>query len=93
MWEELRRGQPQGLLYERRGVVEGRERAPLRGISLAEVVTEYRRRCAGRGDITAADRQHLRDAVFHEAGALTYDTSRASSRRWPAACAGRLRRR
>jgi hypothetical protein len=73
LWEELRRGQSQGLLYERRGVVEGPEKAPLRGASLAEVVAEYRRRCTGRGDVTAAGRQRLRDAVLHEAGALTYD--------------------
>ncbi len=64
LWDELRRGRPQGLLYERCGLLEGREQAPLRDASLAEIVAEYRRRCAARGGSTAADRQRLRDAVL-----------------------------
>jgi hypothetical protein len=72
-WQELRQGRSQGLLYERRSVIEGREQAALRGASLAEFVAEYRRRCVARGSATASHRQQLRDAVLREAGALTYD--------------------
>jgi hypothetical protein len=73
LWDELKRGRSHGLLYERRGVLEQRESAPLRGASLAEIITEYRRRCAADRDGTAAGHQRLRDAVLHDAGALTYD--------------------
>ncbi len=73
LWEELRRGPWQGLLYERRGVLEGRERAPLRGASLDQVVAEYRRRCQAGRDGGAAGRQRMRDAVLCQAGALGYD--------------------
>jgi hypothetical protein len=68
LWDELPRGRLHGLLYERRGLLEGREQAPLRDASLAEVVTEYRRRCVARGSSNAVDRQRLRDAVLREGG-------------------------
>jgi hypothetical protein len=90
LWGELRQGRSQGLLYERRSVVDGREHAPLRDASLVAVVGEYRRRCTARGHVTAADRQQLRDAVLCEAGALTYDhiqgefATLARRLRWPA---------
>jgi hypothetical protein len=91
LWDELRRGRRQGLLYERRGVPEGRARAPLRGASLADVVAEYRRRCLAHRGGSAADRQRLRGAVLREAGALTYDdvegefTALARRLGWPPA--------
>jgi hypothetical protein len=90
LWEELRQGRCQGLLYERRSVAEGREQAPLRGVSLAEIVAEYRRRCTAQGSATASDRLHLRDAVLREAGGLTYDhvqgefTALTRRLHWPA---------
>jgi hypothetical protein len=87
-WEELQRDRAGGLLYERRGVLDGSQRAPLRGASLAEVATEYRRRCLAKPD-GSAERQRLRDAVLREAGALTYDQvegefkALARGLRWP----------
>lgn len=72
-WKELGEGRSQGLLFERRSVAEGRERAPLQGRSLAEIVAEYQRRCSTHNRVTAADRRQLRDTVLHEAGGLTYD--------------------
>ena len=52
LWDELQRGRRHGLLYERRSVLDGREHAPLRGASLAEVVglranSSSRRRTSG----------------------------------------------
>jgi hypothetical protein len=90
LWDELRRGRPHGLLYERRGVLNGREWVPLWGASLAEVVAEYRRRYLANRGGSAADCQRLRDAVLHDAGALTYDhvegefMALARRLRWPA---------
>jgi hypothetical protein len=90
LWDALRRGQAQGLLYERRGVITGSEQAPLRGASLAQVVAEHRRRCLANPGRGAADRRRLRDAVLRDAGALTYDriegefTAVARGLRWPA---------
>jgi hypothetical protein len=91
LWDELRRGQRHGLLYERRGAAEGRERAPLEGTALADVVAEYRRRCLAEPGGGAAGRRLLRDEVLREAGALTYDhveqefTALARRLGWPAA--------
>lgn len=72
LWTELR-SQEHGLLYERRSVLEGRERAPLRGAPLAEMVREYRRRCVADRDVSATNQQRLRNLVLHDAGALRYD--------------------
>lgn len=82
--------QPQGLLFLRRGVMEGREAASFKGLSLQQLVQEFQRRCAIRPNLTAALRVGLRDKVLHEAGALSYDDIEAEfhqiSRRldWPA---------
>jgi hypothetical protein len=90
-WGELRRGAVQGLLYERRAVAEGRETAPWRGAALAELVTEFQRRCGAARCLDAAGRQRLRDEVLREAGGLAYDHVEAEFRRvslalaWPAA--------
>jgi hypothetical protein len=89
-WDFLRRGDGHGLLYLRRGVVEGRERAPLRGKSLAELTAEFQRRCAAAKSLDAVGRLRLRDAVLREAGGLSYDHVRgefavlARELRWPA---------
>jgi hypothetical protein len=90
-WGELRRGGVQGLLYERRPVAEGRETAPWRGATLADLVTEFQRRCGAARCLDAAGRQRLRDEVLREAGGLAYDHVEAEFRRlsralaWPAA--------
>lgn len=89
-WEELRRGGGQGLLYERRAVVEGQERAPRRGAVLADLVLEYRRRCEAGRSLDAAGRERLRDQLVREAGGLTFDHIEAEFKRlagslgWPA---------
>ena len=63
----------QGVLFHRRSVAEGRERPPLLGASLAEVIGEYQARCALAGGTDANRREHLRDDVLREAGAIRYD--------------------
>jgi hypothetical protein len=73
LWEALRNGRSHGLLYERRPVAEGRENALLRGASLADLVGEFRGRCAAGHAPNAADRLRLRSALLKEAGAVGYD--------------------
>jgi hypothetical protein len=73
LWEALRQAAGPGLLYLRRGVMERREVAPLRGYSLPDLVAEFRRRCAAALTTGAAQRVRLRGAVLHDAGAMTYD--------------------
>jgi hypothetical protein len=88
-WEALRQGSVHGLLYERRAVIEGRERAPRRGATLAELVTEFQARCAANKSLDAAGRLRLRDLVLREAGAMHYDHVEQEFRRvarrlqWP----------
>jgi hypothetical protein len=72
-WECLRAGPGQGLLLLRRRVLEGREPAPLRGLPLADLAAEFRRRCAAAKALDAAGRLRLRGAVLREAGGLGYD--------------------
>jgi hypothetical protein len=72
-WAALRAGASQGLLYQRRAVLEGKESAPLRGASPAELAAEFRRRCASAGQPGAAQRRRLRDGLLREAGGITYD--------------------
>jgi integrase len=89
--DALRSGRPGGLLYQRRAVAEGREHAPLAGAARAELVAEYRRRCAAAGPGGAAARLRLRDAVRRDAGGLGYGHVRRELDRvarrlgWPAA--------
>jgi hypothetical protein len=73
VWNLLRAGGGQGLLYVRRRVLAGKEAAPLRGHSLAELTAAFQRRCAAEGSPDAAGRQRLRDVVLREAGGLSYD--------------------
>ena len=89
-WDALRAGRESGLLYERRAVIAGTEKAPRRGAALADLVEEFRRRCGGpvaNGGGSAA----LRDALLREAGGITYDQVEgefgglARRLRWPAA--------
>jgi len=72
-WELFRDGKENGLLLERRSVAEGRDPAPLRGTSLAELIGEYRSRCDRTNAKTAADRARVRAGVFRDAGGLDYD--------------------
>jgi hypothetical protein len=80
LWEELRpfwdlldEGRKQGLLFERRAMLAGKEPAPWRGASLAELVSGYQRRCAARPPASAAERLQLRDHLLRQAGGLNYD--------------------
>jgi hypothetical protein len=72
-WDFLAAEKTTGLLLERRKVVAGQKVAPLRGLPLAELVAEYRRRRAAAGSLTAAGRLKVRDAVLRNAGGLDYD--------------------
>jgi hypothetical protein len=91
LWELLTSGRRTGLLYVRRSVDAGRERPPLLGRSLPELIQEYRRRCVRPQAVSALEKQPLRDSVLHDAGGLTYDhveaefTRLARRLRWPAA--------
>jgi integrase len=62
-----------GLLFLRRGVIEGRERPPLLGWDLRGLVDEYRRRSARARSLGAAGRTRLRDDVLRDAGGIRYD--------------------
>ena len=72
-WHELLGPRTQGLLYERRAVVESRDKIRIRGAALPDMVAEYRLRCDAVRGLGAAQREHLRDAVLHDAGGLSYD--------------------
>ena len=72
-WELFRGGKNQGLLLKRRTVANGRDKAPLCGVDLAGLISEYRLRCDRAKVTTAADRVCFRDAVLREAGGLDYD--------------------
>ncbi len=72
LWDALGRG-GSGLLFLRRGVQEGSEPAPLLGRPLVDLVAEFRRRCEAMPGPGAAQRQQIRDAVFHDAGGTRYD--------------------
>jgi hypothetical protein len=72
-WSWWRRGCARGPVYERRSVVEGNERAPLRSASVAEIVAEFRSRCGSAGEPDAVTRAKLRDQVLRDAGGLNYD--------------------
>jgi hypothetical protein len=88
-WSELRIGRVHGLLYERRGVAEGREDVPLRGAALSNIVAEFRRRCEIGRVRDAAGRRRVRGDVLRDAGGLTYDHVEAEFNRlatqlgWP----------
>jgi hypothetical protein len=72
-WDLLRAGPDRGLLYERRSVVDGRERAPVQQASLAELIAEFRNRCARQRSLDAAGRKQLRVQLIQKAGGLNYD--------------------
>lgn len=72
-WDVLRETRASGLLYQRRAVVEGREPAPLRQASLAELVQEFQARCARSQPGGNIERVRLRDQLIRQAGALNYD--------------------
>jgi hypothetical protein len=89
-WKVLRPSNVHGLLYVRRGVLEGREESPWQGASLAELVAEFRARCAAVHSPGLTERQRLRDGLLHEAGGIRYDHveqefhTLAQKRQWPA---------
>lgn len=72
-WKLLRAGSPQGLLFERRSVVEGRETALNRGHSLDQLVNRYRHECTACQANDAAVRLRIRNKLLSNAGALNYD--------------------
>ncbi|HEY1376060.1 MAG TPA: hypothetical protein VGF55_04670 [Gemmataceae bacterium] len=88
-WALLRGGGPRLLLYRRRGLDETAARAGLGDAARANLVEDFRRRCAKAG--TAAERLRVRDRLFREAGGLRYNDIDAEFRRladrlgWPKA--------
>jgi hypothetical protein len=73
LWQALAGGRSHGLLYERRAVAQGKEKAPWRGASLADLVGEFRRRLGAGRPGSAAGRLRLRDGLLREAGGIGYD--------------------
>jgi integrase len=80
-----------GLFYQRRGILAGLEKAPLRGASLARLERVFQERCGKAGTPDAAQRLSIRNQVLRDAGGLNYDHVQAEfeslARRlsWPAA--------
>lgn len=72
LWRPSLQSKAEGLLFLKRSVVEGRERAPLIDASLQELEDEFRMRCRGRAN-SAAERELLRNRLLRDAGGLTYD--------------------
>ena len=66
-------GQSTGLLYLRRRVVAGREKAPLCGMTRANLVAEFDRRRTQDRVQTATGERQIRDAILREAGGINYD--------------------
>jgi hypothetical protein len=73
LWDLLRSGTNGGLLFTRRGVVDGTETPPLAGCSPAELATEYRARLGRLRERGSAARERVRRELFRDAGGLAYD--------------------
>jgi integrase len=72
-WKLLRAGPKQGLLFERRAVVEGRGRAPYRAESLDDLIGRYRQECSTGRANEAVAQVRIRNKLLRNAGALKYD--------------------
>lgn len=90
-WKLLQGGRPKGLLHERRAVLDGREKAPLRTAALPDLIAEYQQRCAQAKNTTAVDRDLIRERLLKDAGGIDYDhiqdefTTLAKQLAWPVA--------
>jgi len=73
LWDDILSQRPQGLLFQRRGVLEGREKVPLRHVSLQRLAQEFETRCSKVSSLGAAKKLQIRDAVLKDAGGLNYD--------------------
>lgn len=77
------------LLFVRRQALKKGKDTPLLGLTLEDLVEEFRRRQTRRGARDAMAKQELRDAILHEAGAISYDDIHAEFQRlarrleWP----------
>jgi len=80
---------PGGLLYRRRNVIASSAVAPLAGMTLTALASDFQRRCVAPGNCTAADRRRIRDRLLHVAGAINYDhivtefSKLARALKWP----------
>jgi len=80
-----------GLVFLRRLVAEGKEKAPQAGASLQQLEHAFQERCGKVTNLTAIMKLQLRDAVLHEAGGINYDHIEAEFKKlarklkWPAA--------
>ena len=70
-----------GLLYLRRSAIQGRDDVPLIAYSADELAAEFHAQCSGKGVRTARGRRRLRDRLFKEAGAITYENVAAEFRK------------
>ncbi|MGB0766846.1 MAG: hypothetical protein ACPGYV_03970 [Phycisphaeraceae bacterium] len=61
-----------GLIFNRRGVSEGKLNPPLAGYSLQDLTAAYRYRVRQLKTADAAGREKVLDAVLNDAGGLTY---------------------
>jgi hypothetical protein len=88
-WNLLRETMTQGLLYQRRSVIENREHVPFCRASLADLIQEFQSRCSRSKALTRTECIGLRDQLLGEAGGLKYDHieqefhSVARRLRWP----------
>jgi hypothetical protein len=73
LWQDPMPALPEGLLFLRRGVLSGQDKAPLRGASLECLGQEFQRRCAKVGRSGAAGTQQIRHQLLRDAGGLSYD--------------------
>jgi integrase len=89
-WNHLRAETIQGVLFQRRRVVDGRQPSALAKLSLAELQDLYRERLQGQQKGHEA-RKKLRNQLFFEAGGIDYDELKSAFHRihkqlgWPAA--------
>jgi integrase len=80
----------EGLCYQRRDALDGREKAPLSGSSLQCLEQEFARRSGESIGLNAAKKLQIRNSVLKDAGGLTYDHIEAEFRKvarklnWPA---------
>jgi len=80
LWMSATAGDRQGLLFERRRVVEQGESPPLLGASRDVLRCEFAERCGRRRNLTATERIGVRDEIMKEAGGINYDHVEAEFR-------------
>lgn len=62
-----------GLLFQRRGVFEGKEKPYLVDASLEQLQQKYKKRCQKTANLSAERGLQIRDQLLQDAGGLKYD--------------------